>query len=95
MLFGLINSLVQAFMDVVIDGMMVIDSRINPDAGSEDLQTWSWAWMGIGGTFGNFFAGVLLSDKDHKPHPYLIFWISAICGILIAISGLFIDKSLE
>ena len=82
-------------MDVVIDGMMVINSRINPEAGSEDLQTWSWAWMGIGGTIGNFCAGILLSEENHKPHPYFIFWISAILGILIAISGLFIDKSLD
>ena len=73
----------------------VINSRINPDAGSEDLQTWSWAWMGIGGTVGNLLAGILLSDGHHKPHPYLIFWISTFCGVFITVSGFFIDKSLE
>lgn len=82
-------------MDVVIDGMMVINSRIDPEAGSEDLQTWSWGWMGVGGTLGNLLAGILLSDVHHKPHPYLIFWISTLCGIGIAVSGLFIDKELE
>lgn len=37
MLFATINSLGGAFMDVVVDGLMVVNSRLDPTSGSEDL----------------------------------------------------------
>eukprot|EP00351_Strombidinopsis_sp_SopsisLIS2011_P004404 CAMPEP_0116871082 /NCGR_PEP_ID=MMETSP0463-20121206/1297_1 /TAXON_ID=181622 /ORGANISM="Strombidinopsis sp, Strain SopsisLIS2011" /LENGTH=56 /DNA_ID=CAMNT_0004508877 /DNA_START=410 /DNA_END=580 /DNA_ORIENTATION=+ len=37
-----IAAMCSATMDVVVDGLMVIQSRADPQNGSEDLQTYSW-----------------------------------------------------
>jgi len=37
MIFGCLNAAGGAFMDVIVDGMMVISSRNDPSNGSEEL----------------------------------------------------------
>lgn len=46
-------------MDVVVDGLMVTQSRIDPDYGSEDLQTISWVMLGLGGITGSVTGGYI------------------------------------
>ena len=46
-------------MDVVVDGLMVTQARRDPDRGSEELQTYSWALVGIGGILGGVAGGLL------------------------------------
>jgi len=99
MLFATINSIGGAFMDVVVDGLMVVNSRLDPTSGSEDLQSWSWGFYGVGGIVGCILAGYFLSgnDADGNPNgnPYACYQVMAVVAFLIAISGLFIDKRLE
>jgi len=86
-------------MDVVVDGLMVISSRKDPTAGSEDLQSWSWMFYGIGGIVGCTASGYFLSghlpDGTPDGNPYICFLIMTFFGCSVGISGLFMDKSLE
>jgi MFS family permease len=99
MLFATINSIGGGFMDVVIDGLMVVNSRLDPVAGSEDLQSWSWTFYGVGGIVGCILAGYFLSGYDEAGNPagnpYACYLIMAGVAAVIAVSGLFIDKKLE
>lgn len=99
MLMMMFNSLGGAFMDVVVDGLMVINSKKDPTEGSEDLQSWSWMFYGIGGVVGCSAAGYFLSGQDANGdpagQPMVCFSIMAVFGCAVGISGLFIDPSLE
>lgn len=89
-----INSFGGAFMDVVVDGMMVINSRNDPDQGSEELQAFSWGFYGLGGVVGCLFAGYYLSVAGGQ-NPAMCFWVMVVFCAAVGISGLFIDKKLE
>jgi drug/metabolite transporter (DMT)-like permease len=97
MLMCMVNSLGGAFMDVVVDGLMVINSRSDPNAGSEDLQSYSWMMYGIGGVVGCTLSGWLLSGLDAQGEPdgqpYICFLVMAFFGCAVGFSGLFIDKA--
>jgi len=54
-----IKNLSGAVMDVVVDGLMVVQSRNDPQLGSEDLQTFCWALVGVGGIVGSLGGGYL------------------------------------
>ena len=41
-MLGFLMNLASAFMDVVVDGLMVMQSRQDQENGSQDLQTYSW-----------------------------------------------------
>jgi len=55
--FCLVNSLSSAVMDVVVDGLMVSNSKKDPLYGSEDLQSYSWIMSGFGGVAGALMSG--------------------------------------
>lgn len=57
--FIFMTSFAGAVMDVVVDGLMVVQQRRDPISGSEDLQTFSWAMVGLGGVLGSLFGGYL------------------------------------
>ena len=99
MLLAMGNNLGGAFMDVVVDGMMVVNSRKDPTSGSEELQAYSWGFYGAGGVVGCALSGWFLNGKlpDGTPdgHPYYCFFVMAFFGFAVAISGFFIDKSVE
>ena len=99
-LFACFSNLGQAFMDVVCDGLMVINARKDPKAGSEELQTYSWIMYGAGGIFGSLMSGSFLTGTDEvtgepNGNPYILFGIMAVFAGALGITGLFIDKSLE
>ena len=54
-----LSNLSIAFSDVIVDSLMVIQARRYPESGSEDLNTFSWTCMSIGGFFGSFAAAVM------------------------------------
>ena len=48
-----------AVMDVVIDGLMICQSRSDADYGSEDLNTLGWGMVGLGGIVGSLAGGFI------------------------------------
>jgi len=88
---GTLISLSGAFMDVVVDGLMVCQARIDPENGSEELQTYSWALVGIGGVFGGVVGGELtyIGELDY------IFYLMGVLGFLVAMSGCMMNSNLE
>jgi len=54
-----LSNLSVAMMDVIVDSLMVIQSRHYPEGGSEELQTFSWCMMGVGGIVGSLAAAIL------------------------------------
>jgi MFS family permease len=100
LLSACVFSMGAAFMDVVVDGLMVINSRMDPTSGSEELQVWSWSSFGLGGTVGCLISGFFLSRTDPVTgvaigNPYLCIFIQGCFSVLVALSGLIIDKRLE
>lgn len=92
MWFALFNSGAGAVMDVVVDGLMVINSRKDPNFGSEELQSYSWGFYGLGGIVGCTLSAILLGPLET---PQACFFVMAFFGAAVGISGLFIDPSLE
>ena len=88
---GTIIAFSGAFMDVVVDGLMVCQARIDPENGSEELQAYSWALVGLGGFIGGIIGGWLtdLGDTD------IVFFTMGILGFLVALSGCLMNSNLE
>ena len=80
-----------AFSDVIVDSLMVIQARKDPEQGSEELSTFQWTFMAIGGLLGSVIAAVL-TESDQSS---LCFWLSAIMGVIIAVNALFLDSNVE
>lgn len=78
-------------MDVVVDGLMVVQQRRDPHSGSEDLQTYSWCLVGVGGVVGSLAGGFLTQYNATR----WCFLIASIVGFLISFSGFLMDKQLE
>ena len=86
-----ISMFASAMMDVVVDGLMVTQSRLDPKGGSEDLQSFMWAIAGISGVIGYLVGGILTEYGYAKQS----FYMGAIVAIFINISACFLDKKLE
>jgi predicted MFS family arabinose efflux permease len=78
-------------MDVVVDGLMVIMSRKDPNFGSEDLQTFSWVMYGVGGVTGALLGGEITNNLNSHD----AFYVLSVFGFLISIVALTMNKSLE
>ena len=81
----------QAFNDVVVDGLMVSQQRLDPETGSENLQAYSWICYGIGGALFGILGGFFLESLSAS----FVFYMVAGLGLLITINGLFIPMVLE
>jgi len=80
-----------AFIDVVVDGLMVSQSRLDPDYGSEDLQTISWVMLGLGGVFGSVAGGLITQYTESR----YVFYVCASFGVLITAQSISLSKSIE
>ena len=78
-------------MDVVVDGLMVIMSRKDPNLGSEDLQTYSWIMYGCGGMTGSLIGGAITNSLN----PHWAFYIISAFGLTISLLGLSMSSKLE
>ena len=54
-----VTSLASAMMDVVVDGYVVCQARLDLKHGSEDLQSFCWGIAGLGGVTGYLSGGLL------------------------------------
>jgi len=55
-----------AFIDMVVDGLMISQSHFDSDHSSEDLQTISWVMPGLGGVFGSFAGGLITQYTESR-----------------------------
>jgi MFS family permease len=84
-------SLSGAYLDVLVDALMVIQSRIDEEDGSEQLQSLSWGAMGAGGMIGSLLGGYLTEYQ----HPKWSFLSYSILGLIVMLLGIRLDKSAE
>merc|ERR1719253_781588 len=58
----IVTMIASAMMDVVVDGLMVSQSRLDPKSGSEDLQSFMWGTAGLAGVTGYFIGGIMTQN---------------------------------
>lgn len=87
----IINATATAFTDVVLDAYMVAQSRKDPLHGSEDLQSYSWTLLSIGGIMGSLFAAFFTEYLT----PRYTFFLCSLFGIAIAYVGWSINDDAE
>ena len=80
-----------AFMDVIVDALMVMQARKDPDFGSQELQSYSWSMHGVAGIFGGLFGAYLTEMVS----PFWCFGVTSLFGTLIFVSAIFMHKGLE
>ena len=80
-----------AFSDVIVDSLLIIQARKDPQYGSEDLQSFSWYCQAAGGFFGATTAAFLTQNFA----PSMSFGLYAIFGLALFFSALRIDGSTE
>ena len=84
-------NLASAFMDVVVDGLMVMQARKDEENGSQNLQTYSWQLLGLGGIFAGVAGGIITQYYN----TLWIFYIFGFMGFLIALSGFLMSAEIE
>ena len=80
-----------AIMDVVLDGLMVISARIDPQNGSQDLQSLCWLSGCIAGMTGYIVGGIF----THLGYSRQAFLIMTGLFLITNIQACFLDKELE
>lgn len=80
-----------AFSDVIVDSLMVIQARRYPEDGSEDLNSFCWTCMSIGGLVGSMIAAVLTESYE----PRHCFMFSSFMGLVIAYTATRMNVCLE
>ena len=84
-------SLSGAYLDVIVDALMVIQSRKDTEDGSEQLQSLSWGALGAGGIFGSLFGGYLTEYF----HPKWSFLLYSVFGLIVMVLGIRLDSLVE
>lgn len=80
-----------AAMDVIVDSIMVIQSRRYPEDGSEQLQTYSWICLSLGGIVGSLAAAVL---TEHY-HPNWSFFASSLPALILSVVSIRLTPQIE
>lgn len=88
---GFFMNLASAFMDVVVDGLMVMQARQDQINGSQDLQTFSWQLLGLGGIIGGVAGGLITQYFN----SHWVFYIFGTLGFFIAVSGYLMSAEIE
>ena len=88
---GFVMNLASAFMDVVVDGLMVMQARKDQANGSQNLQTFSWQMLGLGGIIGGISGGLITQYYD----SHYVFYIFGFLGFLIMCSAASMSNSIE
>lgn len=84
-------SLSQAFSNVVVDAVLVIQSRRDPYLGSQDLMSVSWLAQGIAGVAGCCIAAFVLQDY----HPKYAFLGHGVFGFILFVACFFLSADAE
>lgn len=86
-----LTSLAVAFLNVVIESLLVIQQRIDPENGSQDLVSIMYFFQGLGGVVGCIIAAFMTENY----HPKYCFLAYSIWGLLVTISACFLKKEAE
>ena len=78
-------------LDVVIDGLIVVQARLDPKNGAQDLQVFVFTFWSIAGMIG-FVIGGLLTQHGMANYCFLIMVIST---FLVDVAACFLDSRLE
>jgi len=87
----MIGSLSQAFSNVVIDAIIVIQARKDPRLGSQDLLSVAWLFQSFGGVIGCLIAALML-DNIHPKYAFLGY---GILGLFLATGAIFLSSEAE
>jgi predicted MFS family arabinose efflux permease len=87
----LIASLSLSVINVVIDAIMVVQSRKDPANGSQNLMTIAWSARGFGGVVGALGGGLLTKHS----HPYTSFLLNSIFGLFVALNSAYMPDEVE
>eukprot|EP00347_Sterkiella_histriomuscorum_P014137 403362023 len=87
----IMNSMNMAFIDVVVDALMVQQSRRDIDQGSEDLQGLNWLFLAVGGISGSVCSAFFTQFLK----PKYAFHLASIFGLIMVVFALFIDVKSE
>lgn len=90
-LYLMVASLSMAFSNVVVDAILVIQSRKDPFLGSQDLLSVSWLFQGIAGVLGCVIAGYTME----RYHPRYAFLGYGIYTLLLAIACFWLSADAE
>ena len=73
----IVQSATGAIIDVLVDGLMVIEARKDQKEGSEMLQSLCWACVGLGGMTGSLM-GAFFTENFHPKWTFLIMSFSGL-----------------
>lgn len=86
-----ITSMCIAFINVVVDAIVCVQARRDPEHGSQDLMSLAWIANGIGGVAGCLLGGYM-TQYCHPKYSFLIF---SIMGLVLALCGLGLSSESE
>jgi len=84
-------ALSEAFVNVVADAIMCIQSRKDPEHGSQDLIAFSWMATAVGGLLGCLLSGIMTQYF----HPKYSFLAYSFMGLVVALNALFLTQESE
>jgi MFS family permease len=87
----MLMNLSAAAMDVIADSIMVIQSRRFPEDGSEQLQSFSWNCLALGGIIASLAGGFLTQNF----HPNYSFLAAAVPSVSLLILSYSLPPSIE
>lgn len=86
-----INALNSAFFNVVVNALMVAQSRKDIKNGSSDLQVYAWSLVACGGICGSILSAFFTEYLTPKSS----FVMCLILSLCITSAGFFINKDIE
>lgn len=91
-----VNSFAMSVSDTIIDGLMVIQARKDPKYGSDDLQTYSWIFLSIGGIICNVGAGLIpiAGENNNLGYKYS-YLIPCTIGLGLTVTAFFINADID
>lgn len=84
-------SLTMAFSNVVVDAILIVQSRKDPELGSQDLMTIAWLTQSFAGVVGSTIAAIMME----KYHPKYAFLAYGCYGLFLGVATFFLSAEAE
>lgn len=78
-------------MDMVVEGLMVMQAKKKPTVGAQDLESFRHITQCLATIIGGFMAGYFIQERD----PYGCYAALSVYALICALSGFLIDRNLE